>query len=205
MALCQMTLPPFGESRDVPEEKGHYHERTTEIYCFTQGNGRMLLNNHWQDVRHGSIVLVPPKVMHTLSAGAEGVECLVWTIPAYDPADMFDLFDYPAQFSRFDPVWIKTLPDTPPGESLMLHDLFETPNYEFGFVQLAPHAGVPLHQHDRKDEAYFILSGSAHMVLGDQVGTITPGCLVSIPDRVKHGITAGVEGVNYLEAGVILE
>lgn len=204
MALCQMNLPPFGESRDAPEEKGHYHERMTEIYCFIQGTGRMLLNGHWQNVRRGSILLVPPMVMHTVRAGAEGAECLVWTVPAYNPADMFDLFDYPPQFSRFDPTWIKILSDMPPSQSPVLHDLFETPEYEFGFVHLAPRVGVPLHQHDCKEEAYFILSGSAHMVLGDQAMTIEPGYMVSIPEHVKHSITAGPEGVSYLEAGVWL-
>jgi mannose-6-phosphate isomerase-like protein (cupin superfamily) len=197
MAICHVTLPPNGETRLTPEEKGHYHRQMTELYCFTAGSGRMLLNGTWRAVQAGTVALVPPAVMHTVAANGERVEFLVLTVPAYQHEDSFDLFDYPPEFSRHDPAWVKELPTAEPTRPREVIELFSTSEWELVFARLAPGASIPSHRHEAEEEAYFIIEGSGTVTLAGRPTRVEPGTFVSIPPGTEHSITAGPVGVCY--------
>ena len=200
MALCHVTLPPNGETRLTPEEKGHYHRQMTELYCFTAGSGRMRLNGAWRAVQGGTVVLVPPMVMHTVAANGKGVEFIVVTVPAYRHEDSFDLFDCPPEFSRNDPAWAKELPITEPTRPREITELFSTNEWELAVVRLAPGAAIPSHRHEAEEEAYFIIEGSATVTLAGRTTRVEPGAFVSIPPGTEHSIAAGPRCARYYVA-----
>ena len=200
MALCHISLPPNGETRDAPGEKGHYHRWTTELYCFTEGCGQMLLNGTWRGVTAGTVVVVPPMVMHTVAANGDGVDLLVLTVPAYRHEDSFDLFDYPPEFSTHDPAWVKEPCDRQPAVPLDVRPLFSTAEWELVCARLAPGRSIPRHRHAREEEAYFIIEGSAEVTLAGRTTPVEPGAFVSIPPGTEHSITAGPRGVRYYVA-----
>jgi mannose-6-phosphate isomerase-like protein (cupin superfamily) len=47
-------------------------------------------------------------------------------------------------------------------------------------------AGPPLHIHEHTDEVYYILEGSAQLVIGAETVTAGPGALVFIPRGTPH-------------------
>ena len=71
---------------DIDDAKPHYHRRGTELYYVLEGAGTVVLDGVEHDVRKGSIVQVPPGVVH-YSRGHMRV--LVVGIPDIDEADYF--------------------------------------------------------------------------------------------------------------------
>jgi mannose-6-phosphate isomerase-like protein (cupin superfamily) len=198
MALCSVTLPPHTETATSPEEIAHYHEHMTELYCFLEGSGSMLLNGTWVPVQGGSVVAVPPTTYHTVRSGAHGLTMLVWTNPAYQPTDSFDLMaPLEEGFAPYDPTWLRSPSPDLERSDLQIHTLYQTSDIYLGLARLSPEASIVRHQHDKEEEAYYILEGSAEVTLGDTTTWVAPGHFVSIPKRVRHGITAGREGVSY--------
>lgn len=197
IALCHVALPPHGVTRDEPQETGHYHRRTTELYCFTGGSGRMLLNGAWREVREGTVALVPPLVMHTAQAGEGGLSFIVWTCPAFNPTDMFGLEDYPREFQNHDPAWIRQTPNRSTASEVNVTSLHQAADWELAVALLAPGAHIPEHLHARAEEAYFIMSGEAVVTLDGARQTAGRGTMVSLPPGARHGISAGPQGVCY--------
>ena len=73
---------------DIDGAEEHFHKRATELYYVLDGDGAVLLNGEEHAVRKGSLVHIPPGVVH----GARGrMRVLVTGIP--DIAD--DDFFYP--------------------------------------------------------------------------------------------------------------
>jgi mannose-6-phosphate isomerase-like protein (cupin superfamily) len=63
---------------DIDGAKRHYHERSTELYYVLEGGGSVWLDGVAHEVRKGSLVHIPPGVVH----GAEGrMRVLVVGIP----------------------------------------------------------------------------------------------------------------------------
>ena len=71
---------------DIDGARQHYHKRSTEIYYVLEGEGAVVLDGVEHPVRKGSIVHIPPGVVH----GAKGrVRVLVVGIPDIADDDLF--------------------------------------------------------------------------------------------------------------------
>jgi mannose-6-phosphate isomerase-like protein (cupin superfamily) len=71
---------------DIDGAREHYHKRSTELYYVLEGEGAVTLNGVEHAVRKGSIVHIPPEVVH----GAKGrVRVLVVGIPDIADDDLF--------------------------------------------------------------------------------------------------------------------
>ena len=63
---------------DIDGAREHYHKRSAELYYVLEGEGRVVLDGVEQVVRKGSLVHIPPGVVH----GAKGrMRVLVVGIP----------------------------------------------------------------------------------------------------------------------------
>jgi mannose-6-phosphate isomerase-like protein (cupin superfamily) len=70
---------------DIDGAKLHYHKICTELYYVLSGDGKVVLDGVEHDVRPGSMVHIPPGVVH----GAIGkMRVLVVGIPDIDDADV---------------------------------------------------------------------------------------------------------------------
>lgn len=71
---------------DIDGAREHYHKRSTELYYVLEGEGMITLDGVEHAVRQGSIVHIPPGVVH----GAKGrVRVLVVGIPDIADDDLF--------------------------------------------------------------------------------------------------------------------
>ncbi len=71
---------------DIDGAKPHYHKRATEIYYVLEGEGAIVLDGVAHPIRKGSLVHIPPGVVH----GARGrMRVLVIGIPDIDDDDYF--------------------------------------------------------------------------------------------------------------------
>ena len=73
---------------DIDGAKLHYHKRSTELYYVLSGSGTVLLDSMEQAVSAGSLVHIPPGVIH----GARGqMRVLVVGIPDIAEDDYFEV------------------------------------------------------------------------------------------------------------------
>jgi mannose-6-phosphate isomerase-like protein (cupin superfamily) len=71
---------------DIDGAREHYHLRSTELYYVLDGEGTVSLDGVEQPVRRGSLVHIPPGVIH----GAKGrMRVLVVGIPDIADDDLF--------------------------------------------------------------------------------------------------------------------
>ena len=71
---------------DIDGAKPHYHRRSTELYYVLDGEGAVLLDGVERAVKTGSLVHIPPGVVH----GARGrMRVLVVGIPDIADDDLF--------------------------------------------------------------------------------------------------------------------
>jgi uncharacterized cupin superfamily protein len=52
--------------------------------------------------------------------------------------------------------------------------------------QSPPGSSVPLHVHDRYDEAFYVLEGEMHFIVGDTTDTAEAGAFVFVPRGEAH-------------------
>jgi len=72
---------------DIEGAKLHYHKRATELYYVLEGSGTLVLDGAEQEVRKGTLVHIPPGVVH----GARGrMRVLVIGIPDIAEDDYFE-------------------------------------------------------------------------------------------------------------------
>ena len=71
---------------DIEGAKPHLHRRATELYYVLEGGGAVVLDGVEHAVRKGSIVHIPPGVVH---AARGRMRVLVVGIPDIDEADVF--------------------------------------------------------------------------------------------------------------------
>lgn len=73
---------------DIDGAREHYHRRSAELYYVLEGEGEVLLDGQAYPVRKGSIVHIPPGVIH----GARGrMRVLVVGVPDIAEDDIFFL------------------------------------------------------------------------------------------------------------------
>ncbi len=71
---------------DIDGAREHYHRRATELYYVLEGQGEVVLDGRSHPVRKGSIVHIPPGVIH----GAKGrMRVLVIGVPDIADDDLF--------------------------------------------------------------------------------------------------------------------
>ena len=71
---------------DIDGAKPHYHKIATEMYYVLEGEGSVMLDGEERAVRKGSMVHIPPGVVH----GAVGkMRVLVVGIPDIDDSDVY--------------------------------------------------------------------------------------------------------------------
>lgn len=71
---------------DIDGSREHYHQRGTELYYVLEGEGAIRLDGQEHPIRKGSLVHIPPGVVH----GAVGkMRVLVVGIPNIDDRDLF--------------------------------------------------------------------------------------------------------------------
>jgi len=71
---------------NIDGAREHYHKRSTELYYVLDGEGVVLLNGDEHPVRKGSLVHIPPGVVH----GAKGrMRVLVVGIPDIADDDLY--------------------------------------------------------------------------------------------------------------------
>ena len=71
---------------DLDGAREHYHRRSTELYYVLEGEGSIVLDGVEHPIRQGSIVHIPPGVVH----GAKGrMRVLVVGIPDISDDDLF--------------------------------------------------------------------------------------------------------------------
>ncbi len=71
---------------DIDGASPHYHKRSTELYYVLQGGGTVTLDGVEQPVREGSLVHIPPGVVH---AAKGEMRVLVIGIPDIAEEDYF--------------------------------------------------------------------------------------------------------------------
>jgi mannose-6-phosphate isomerase-like protein (cupin superfamily) len=72
----------------IRDSTKHYHRDATEVYYILQGRGRMELNDDLVDVEPGMVIYIEPGTAHRLYS-AEGVQTIVFGVPAYRQEDEF--------------------------------------------------------------------------------------------------------------------
>ena len=71
---------------DIDGAKPHYHKISTELYYVLEGEGSVILDGEEHPVRPGTILHIPPGVVH----GAAGkMRVLVVGIPDIDDSDVY--------------------------------------------------------------------------------------------------------------------
>jgi mannose-6-phosphate isomerase-like protein (cupin superfamily) len=71
---------------DIDGSREHYHKRSTELYYVLEGEGAIVLDGVEHPVRKGTIVHIPPGVVH----GAKGrMRVLVVGIPDIADDDLY--------------------------------------------------------------------------------------------------------------------
>ncbi len=70
---------------DVDGAKPHFHKRATELYYVLEGEGQVVLDGETRPVRPGTMVHIPPGVVH---AAVGRMRVLVIGIPDIDDDDV---------------------------------------------------------------------------------------------------------------------
>lgn len=71
---------------DIDGAREHYHKRSTELYYVLEGEGEVVLDGVVHAVRKGSLVHIPPGVIH----GARGrMRILVVGLPDISDEDLY--------------------------------------------------------------------------------------------------------------------
>ena len=72
----------------IKDSTRHYHKQCTEVYYILQGRGKMELNDDVVEVEPGTVIYIEPNTAHRLFS-EEGVQTIVFGVPAYRPDDEF--------------------------------------------------------------------------------------------------------------------
>ena len=71
---------------DIDGAWPHYHKKSTELYYVLKGQGTVSLDGKEENVKKGTIIHIPPGVVH----GANGkMRVLVIGIPDIDDSDIY--------------------------------------------------------------------------------------------------------------------
>lgn len=95
---------PFGEVREflrgigefgvarikMTNDHKHHHEKTTEVYYILSGKGRIELDGDEHPIEPDTAIMIEPGTRHRARADmGDELDLLVFSMPAYDPKDVF--------------------------------------------------------------------------------------------------------------------
>ena len=79
-------LAAWAHAVEIDGAEPHYHKKTTELYYVLEGQGTVILDDKEEQVQKGTIIHIPPGVIH----GAVGkMKVLVVGIPDIDDSDIY--------------------------------------------------------------------------------------------------------------------
>ena len=81
-------LAAWAHAVDIDGAKAHYHKRSTELYYVLGGEGHVVLDGEKQDVRPGTMIHIPPGVVHE---AVGKMRVLVIGIPDIDDDDIYEV------------------------------------------------------------------------------------------------------------------
>lgn len=79
-------LAAWAHAVDIDGAKPHYHKRSTELYYVLDGEGHVILDGDKQPVRPGTMIHIPPGVVHE---AVGKMRVLVIGIPDIDDDDVY--------------------------------------------------------------------------------------------------------------------
>lgn len=79
-------LAAWAHAVDIDGAKPHFHKRSTELYYVLDGEGHVVLDGEERSVRPGTMIHIPPGVVH---AAVGRMRVLVIGIPDIDDDDVF--------------------------------------------------------------------------------------------------------------------
>lgn len=83
----QLSPVAWAHAVDIDGAKPHYHQRSTELYYVLDGTGSIVLDGIAHEVAKGSLIHIPPNMVHS----ARGrMRVLVIGIPDIDDDDYFE-------------------------------------------------------------------------------------------------------------------
>ncbi len=86
ISRCDAGVAAWAHAVDIDGARPHYHKIATELYYVLEGEGVIVLDGEEHELRKGSIVHIPPGVVH----GAQGrMRVLVIGIPNMAEDDLF--------------------------------------------------------------------------------------------------------------------
>jgi mannose-6-phosphate isomerase-like protein (cupin superfamily) len=69
-------------------------------------------------------------------------------------------------------------------------------------AKLQPSLSYDRHEHQDHEEIYYIINGSGHIAIGDEIAEFRDGDIIYIPEKTSHSITNdGDEMVEFLAFG----
>jgi mannose-6-phosphate isomerase-like protein (cupin superfamily) len=75
-------------------------------------------------------------------------------------------------------------------------------NFGLSYQKLAPNFRIPFgHKHERQEEVYVVLSGTARMKVDDEIVELAPLDAIRVPAQVTRALEAGPDGVEVLAIG----
>lgn len=171
----------------------HEHANVEQYYYVLAGRGKVLIGDETFDVRAGSVAYLPPGVPHQLLAasGDDWIEHLVVSCrvePRRTPARVVN--------------WREVKPSAGAHRAAVIWYLLERLAAEepatdlpclLGFHYLTRQALVrgkasDRHQHDDKEQLYYVLEGRGKMTAGDELLHLAEGDVVYLPKSVPHQI-----------------
>ena len=79
-------IAAWAHAVDIDGARPHYHKKSTELYYVLDGQGTVSLDGKEENVKKGTIIHIPPGVVH----GANGkMRVLVIGIPDIDDSDIY--------------------------------------------------------------------------------------------------------------------
>ena len=79
-------LAAWAHAVEIDGAKPHFHKRSTELYYVLEGEGHVILDGERQEVRRGTMIHIPPGVVHEAIGR---MRVLVIGIPDIDDDDVF--------------------------------------------------------------------------------------------------------------------
>jgi mannose-6-phosphate isomerase-like protein (cupin superfamily) len=71
------------------EQRSHAHERAEQVYVIVRGHGLMRVAGEEESVGPGTMILVPPRTMHSIrNIGEEPLVYISATAPPFDPKEL---------------------------------------------------------------------------------------------------------------------
>lgn len=171
----------------------HQHDEVEQFYYILSGSGEVLIGDRRYPVRAGSAAYLPPGLPHQFFADPqEGwVEHLVVSCPVERSGSEPRVVN-----------WREVKPAAGAHGAAVIWPLLESVDESesdtgqpclLGFYYLTRQALVrgkaaDRHQHDDKEQVYYILEGRGTMIAGDEIYHVSEGDTVYLPRTFPHQI-----------------